>query len=31
MVVIVFEDNCFVEYNGFDFKEIEKVLKENKN
>ena len=31
MAVIASEDNRFAEHNGFDFKEIEKALKENKN
>ena len=29
MAVIASEDNRFVEHNGFDFKEIEKAIKEN--
>lgn len=29
MTVIASEDNRFVEHNGFDFKEIEKAIKEN--
>lgn len=31
MAVIASEDNRFAEHNGFDFKEIEKALEENKN
>ena len=31
MAVIASEDNRFAEPNGFDFKEIEKALEENKN
>jgi len=31
MAVIASEDNRFAEHNGFDFKEVEKALKENKN
>ena len=29
MAVIASEDNRFAEHNGFDFKEIEKAIKEN--
>ena len=29
MAVIASEDNRFLEHNGFDFKEIEKAIKEN--
>lgn len=31
MAVIASEDNRFVEHNGFDFKEIEKAIQENKS
>jgi len=31
MAVIASEDNRFAEHNGFDFKEIEKAIKENKS
>lgn len=30
MAVIASEDNRFAEHNGFDFKEIEKAMEENK-